>query len=83
MSHLWEQENAGIRIIEDQAKIDENSIIQITMVLNAEVEKIEDIGKTADLLNTLINGPTPEQHILNLLLASCINGLIIESRGVL
>jgi hypothetical protein len=42
-----------MRIIEDQAKIGENSMIQITRVLNAEVEKIEDIGKTADLLEIL------------------------------
>jgi len=42
-----------MRIIEDQAKSDENSTIQTTEVLNAEVEKIEDIGKTADLLEIL------------------------------
>jgi hypothetical protein len=42
-----------MRIIEDQAKIDENSMIQTTRVLNAEVEKTEDIGKTADLIEIL------------------------------
>jgi hypothetical protein len=41
-------------IIEDQVKIDENSMIQTTQVLSAETEKIEDIGKTAELLEILI-----------------------------
>jgi hypothetical protein len=33
-------------------KIDENSRTQPTQDLNAEAEKIEDIGKTADLLES-------------------------------
>jgi hypothetical protein len=44
-----------MRIIEDQAKIDEDSMILTTKVLNAEVEEIEDIGKTADLLEILFD----------------------------
>jgi hypothetical protein len=40
-------------LIGDQVKIDENSMIQATQVLNGGVEKIEDFGKTADLLEIL------------------------------
>lgn len=45
--------NPGMRITEDQAKIEEKSMIQTTMALNVEVEKIGDIGETADPLEIL------------------------------
>jgi hypothetical protein len=41
---LWEQTNAGLGMIEDQVKIDENSMIQITRVLNEGVGQTEDFG---------------------------------------
>jgi hypothetical protein len=43
----------SLRIIEDQVKIEEKSIIQTTRALNVEVEKIGDIGRTADPLELL------------------------------
>jgi hypothetical protein len=50
---LWGKKNPGLGIIEDQVKIEENSMIQTTRVLNVEAEKIEDIGRTADPLELL------------------------------
>jgi hypothetical protein len=47
---LWGKKNPGLSITEDQVRIEENSIIQTTMALNVEVEKIGDIGETADIL---------------------------------
>jgi hypothetical protein len=47
---LWGKKNPGLGITEDQVRIEENSIIQTTMALNVEVEKIGDIGETADIL---------------------------------
>jgi hypothetical protein len=41
---LWEQTNAGLAMIEDQVKIDENSMIQTTRVLNGGVGQTEDFG---------------------------------------
>jgi hypothetical protein len=41
---LWEQTNAGLGMIEDQVKIDENSMTQITRVLNEGVCQTEDFG---------------------------------------
>jgi hypothetical protein len=42
-----------MRITVDQAKIEEKLIIQTTMALNVEVEKIGDIGETADPLEII------------------------------
>jgi hypothetical protein len=47
---LWKKKDSGLVITEDQVKIEEYSMILTTKVLNVEVEKIEDIGGTADLL---------------------------------
>lgn len=43
----------GLGITEDHVKIEENSMIQTTRALNVEVEKIGDIGRTADPLEHL------------------------------
>ena len=50
---LWGKKNPGPGLTEDQVKIEENSMIQTTMALNVEVEKIGDIGRTADPLEIL------------------------------
>jgi hypothetical protein len=50
---LWGKKKTGLGIIEDQVKIEENSNIQTTRALNVEVEKIGDIGETAELLEIL------------------------------
>jgi hypothetical protein len=47
---LWGKENPDLGITEDQAKIEEGSMTQNTRALNVEVEKIGDIGRTADPL---------------------------------
>ena len=47
---LWGKRNPDIVITEDQVKIEENSTIQTTRALIAEVEKIGDMGETADPL---------------------------------
>ncbi len=43
----------GLGITEDHMKIEENSMIQTMRALNVEVEKIGDIGRTADPLELL------------------------------
>lgn len=50
---LWKKKYSGLGITEDQAKIEEYSMILTTKVLNEEVKKIGDLGKTADLLEKL------------------------------
>jgi len=52
---LWGKEKKGLGITDDQVKIEESSMIQTTRVLSVEVEKIGDIGRTADLLKTLFD----------------------------
>jgi hypothetical protein len=50
---LWKKKNSGLGITEDQAKIEEYSMILTTKALNEEVEKIGGLGETADLLEIL------------------------------
>jgi hypothetical protein len=47
---LWGKKNPGLGRTEGSMKIEENTMIQTTKALNGEVEKIGDIGETADLL---------------------------------
>jgi hypothetical protein len=50
---LWKKKYSGLGITEDQVKIEEHSMILTSKVPNVEVEKIGDIGETADLLDIL------------------------------
>jgi hypothetical protein len=56
---LWGKKNPGLGMAEEQVTIEENSMTQTTRALIAEVEKIGDIGGTADPLEIiLIVGPS-------------------------
>jgi hypothetical protein len=50
----WRNGSAGYFGISDQVKIDENRLIQTTRVLNVEVEKLEDLRKTAENLFSMV-----------------------------
>jgi hypothetical protein len=47
---MWGKKNLGRGLTEDRGKNDENSMIQTSTAPTEELVKIEDIGKTADLL---------------------------------
>jgi len=52
--HSWGRENTDLGRTEGQAKIEENSMAQTMLVQNVEVDKIGDIGETADHLETVL-----------------------------
>jgi hypothetical protein len=54
---LWEQTNADPGMIEGQVKIDENSMIQITRVLNEGRGQTEDFGQTTGYFLEILYEP--------------------------